>query len=51
MSRSDGIGRSIGLAEVHASQALEAIRSCGIPESEARAGLEGLTRMVIERSR
>ncbi|KAG0143439.1 hypothetical protein CROQUDRAFT_661230 [Cronartium quercuum f. sp. fusiforme G11] len=51
VGRSDGIGLSISLAESHAAQALEAIRTCGIPESESRAGLERLTRMVIERIR
>ncbi|KAH9824248.1 isoprenoid synthase domain-containing protein [Melampsora americana] len=47
--QSDGIIRSIELAQKYSTEAKELIRSSGIPENEARIGLEKLTEMIIDR--
>lgn len=47
--RSSGPARTAALAESHAQLARDALQ--GLPDSEARQALEGLTRTVLNRSK
>ncbi|EGG11506.1 uncharacterized protein MELLADRAFT_102532 [Melampsora larici-populina 98AG31] len=47
--RSNGISRSIELAQKYSNEAREFLKQSGIPENEARIGLEKLSWMVIDR--
>lgn len=47
--RSSGVAQTAALAENHAQLARDALR--GLPESEAKEALDGLTRTVLSRSR
>lgn len=47
--KSSGPAQTAALAEVHAQLALDALK--GLPESEAREALEGLTKTVLKRTK
>jgi hexaprenyl-diphosphate synthase len=49
VNKSSGPAQTAALAEAHAQLARDALK--GLPESEAREALEGLTRTVLNRTK